>query len=120
MYRRSFKRLQTDYIDYYLLHSLGGGGIENFNQRFIDNGVLDFLLKEREAGRIRNLGFSFHGDSETFTKLLELHEKYHWDFVMIQMNYLDWTHAGGATAEFMYTELEKRGIPVNIMEPLLG
>ena len=120
MYKRSFKRLQTDYIDYYLLHSLGGGGIANFNRRFVDNGVLDFLLKEREAGRIRNLGFSFHGDSETFTQILELHEKYHWDFVMIQMNYLDWTHAGGATAEFMYTELEKRGIPVNIMEPLLG
>ena len=120
MYKRSFKRLQTDYIDYYLLHSLGGGGIANFNRRFVDNGVLDFLLKEREAGRIRNLGFSYHGDSETFSQLLELHDKYHWDFVMIQMNYLDWTHAGGATAEFMYTELEKRGIPVNIMEPLLG
>ena len=120
MYSRSFKRLQTDYIDYYLLHSLGGGGIEGFNRRFVDNGVIDFLLKEREAGRIRNLGFSFHGDKETFLALMDLHEKYHWDFVMIQMNYLDWTHAWGATAEFMYTELEKRGIPVNIMEPLLG
>ena len=57
MYHRSFSELQVDYIDYYLLHSIGGGkGIETFNERFINNGLLDFLLKEREAGRIRNLG----------------------------------------------------------------
>lgn len=122
MYLRSMKRLQTDYIDYYLLHSLGGGGIENFNKRFVDNGVIDFLLKEREAGRIRNLGFSYHGDTKCFDELMKLHEKYHWDFVMIQMNYMDWTHASGnnADAKYLYDELEKRGIPVNIMEPLLG
>ena len=57
MYRQSFRDLQTDYLDYYLLHSIGGGnGIELFNDRYINNGMLDFLVKEREAGRIRNLG----------------------------------------------------------------
>ena len=60
MYRKSFAELQTDYIDYYLLHNMASE--EVFNKRFRDNGVIDFLLKEREAGRIRNLGFSFHGE----------------------------------------------------------
>lgn len=122
MYERSFKRLQTDYIDFYLLHSLGGGGIANFNRRFIDNGILEFLLKEREAGRIRHLGFSYHGDDECFGELMKLHDKYHWDFVMIQMNYMDWRHASGrnAQAESLYNQLAERNIPVAIMEPLLG
>ncbi len=59
MYHNSLKELQTDYIDYMLLHGVGMGndGMEEFNKRYIDNGVLDFLMKEREAGRIRNLGF---------------------------------------------------------------
>ena len=70
MYRKSFENLQTDYIDYYLLHSIGGGGVEAFNARYVDNGMIDFLMKEREAGKIRNLGFSFHGSPEYLEKLL--------------------------------------------------
>lgn len=94
MYHDSFKNLQVDYIDYLLLHGVGmGSGMKEFNQRYIDNGVLDYLLKEREAGRIRNLGFSYHGDVEVFDYLLENHDKYKWDFVQIQLNYLDWHHA---------------------------
>ena len=61
MYRQSFKDLQVDYIDYYLLHAIGNGGIQTFRARYVDNGMIDFLRQEREAGRIRNLGFSFHG-----------------------------------------------------------
>ena len=122
MYKKSFEKLQTDYIDYYLLHSIGGGGIEVFNQRYVDNGMVDFLVEERKAGRIRNLGFSFHGDKDSFDAFMELHEKYHWDFVQIQLNYIDWRHAGGrsANAEYLQAELDKRGIPSIIMEPLLG
>ena len=115
MYRHSLEALQTDYIDYYLLHSVGRS-MEQFNSRFIDNAVLDFLLKEREAGRIRNLGYSFHGSNEVFDKILQLHDKYHWDFVQIQMNYVDWL----TYAEHQYRALEALGIPVVIMEPLLG
>ena len=116
MYHNSLKNLQVDYIDYYLLHSIGGGkGIETFKERFIYNGLLDFLLKEREAGRIRNLGWSYHGDKETFLYVLDMDVK--WDFVQIQMNYADWKTND---AEFLYRELEKRNIPVVIMEPLLG
>ena len=87
MYRRSMAELQVDYLDYYLLHSVGGGkGVETFNERFIDNGVLDFLLREREAGRIRNLGWSFHGDRKVFDHLLAMHDRGEavWDFVQIQ------------------------------------
>ena len=71
MYHNSMKELQVDYIDYYLLHAIGGGGMENLRQRYIDNGMLDFLMQEREAGRIRNLGFSYHGDIKVFDYLLE-------------------------------------------------
>ncbi len=122
MYRNSLKNLQTDYIDYYLLHSLGGGGIEKFNERYIDNGILDFLVEERKAGRIRNLGFSFHGTEEVFNEFMKLHDKYHWDFVQIQLNYVDWRHATGrnSQAEYLQQELDKRGIQSIIMEPLLG
>ena len=60
MYHNSLKELQVDYLDYYLLHAIGGS-MEEFNGRYVDNGMMDYLLKEREAGRIRNLGFSFHG-----------------------------------------------------------
>ncbi len=119
MYQASLKNLQTEYLDYYLLHSLGGGGMEQFNARFVDNGMMDYLMEERKAGRIRNLGFSFHGNKETFDALLALHEKYHWDFVQIQLNYIDWGHAN-PTAEYLQQELDKKGIQSIIMEPLLG
>ena len=128
MYHESFEKLKVDYIDYYLLHSFGGldaDGKSLFDQRFVDNGLMDFLLKEREAGRIRNLGWSFHGMQSEFDKVVALHDKYHWDFAQIQMNYVDWHYAHeiepeNVNAEHLYTELDKREIPIVIMEPLLG
>lgn len=123
MYRDSQKALRTDYFDYYLLHAIGTSGFEGFEERYINNGLLDFLLEEREAGRIRNLGFSFHGRKEVFDRFMELHEKYHWDFVQIEMNYVDWKHAKvpeNVNADYLYEELVKRNIPATIMEPLLG
>ena len=125
MYYTSLRKLKTDYIDFYLLHSIGGGGMENLHNRYLDSGILDFLLAEREAGRIRNLGFSYHGDIECFDYLLSQHDKYHWDFVQIQMNYVDMHYAKlinkrNTDASYLYAELDKRGIPAVIMEPLLG
>ena len=123
MYIDSFREMQTDYFDYYLLHSIGRGGLPAFNHRYVDNGMMDFVLGEREAGRIRQLGFSFHGAQKEFDDLIALHEKYHWDFVQIQMNYMDWRHADGVrnvNAEYLYEELDKRGIPITIMEPIQG
>ena len=124
MYLNSMKELQVDYIDYYLLHAVGGS-MEEFNGRYVDNGIMDYLLKEREAGRIRNLGFSFHGKQEVFDEVLALDEKYHWDFVQIELNYLDWDYANeisksNVDASYLYAELQKKGIPAVIMEPLLG
>ena len=92
MYEQSFERLKVDHIDYYLLHGIGGG-MDSLKGRFLDNGLLDFLLKEREAGRIKHLGFSYHGDVRDFDRLLDHNDEYHWDFVQIQMNFLDWRHA---------------------------
>lgn len=127
MYMTSMKKLRVDYIDYYLLHSIGGGGMEAFNRRFIDNSLLDFLLAERKAGRIRHLGFSYHGDVRVFDWLLDHQDEYHWDFCQIQMNFLDWRHAsirGGrrvdADAEYLYEKCEKTGVQCVIMEPLRG
>ena len=126
MYETSLERLKVDYIDYYLLHSIGGG-MDSLKGRFLDNGILDFLLKEREAGRIKHLGFSYHGDVRDFDWLLDHQDEYHWDFVQIQMNFLDWRHASmrqgwrhDADAEYLYDKLEKKGIQAVIMEPLRG
>ena len=110
MYHRSLENYQTDHIDYYLMHSIGD--LQALETRFVKPGILDFLLKEREAGRIRHLGFSFHGGRKGMNDLLALHEKYHWDFVQIQMNYLDWTHSGEGSAKYLYEQLVEKGIPV--------
>ncbi len=125
IYENSFKKLGVDVIDYMLLHGIGMGedGMKVFNSRYIDNGILDFLFKEREAGRIRNLGFSYHGDIAVFDHALSM--DIDWDFVQIQLNYVDWKHAKevntrNTNAEYLYGELEKRHIPAIIMEPLLG
>lgn len=127
MYNNSFRNLQTDYIDYLLLHAIGMGGMEALEGRYLNNGMLDFLVSEREKGKIRNLGFSYHGDVEVFDYLLKKQDdgEIHWDFVQIQLNYIDWLHAKevnprNTNAEYLYGELTKRGIPVVIMEPLLG
>jgi predicted aldo/keto reductase-like oxidoreductase len=120
MYLNSMRELQVDYIDYYLLHSLGAS-IESFHQRFVDNGLLDFLLAEKAAGRIRNLGWSFHGSKEVFDYVLAYRD-IQWDFCQIQLNYQDWTIPIGASvaAEYLYNELVKKNVPAVIMEPLLG
>lgn len=125
MYHKSFKELQTDYIDYMHLHGIGMNGMEAYEGRYEKNGICEFLMKEREAGRIRNLGFSYHGDINVFDYLLSMHDVMKWDFCLIQLNYVDWKHAKevnerNTNAEYLYGELEKRGIPAMVMEPLLG
>ena len=129
MFENSLKYLQTDYVDYLLLHAIGMGneGMKEFYSRYIDNGILDWLVEQREKGRIRNLGFSYHGDIKVFDLALKWHDegRYHWDFVQIELNYLDWHYADeinprNTDAVYLYGELKKRGIPAVIMEPLLG
>ena len=115
MYQQSLKDLQTEYLDIYFLHAVGD--MRQFRARFVDNGMIDYLKEEREAGRIRRLGFSFHGSAKAFDELMAMHDEVHWDVILIQMNYLDWKQSG---VDYVYTEMEKRGIPALIMEPLLG
>lgn len=127
LFEKSLRELQTDYIDFYLLHSVGNGGMKTFRKRYVDNGMIPWLVEQKRRGRIRNLGWSYHGDPETVDWLLERHDKgeYRWDFVQIQMNYVDWRHAQEVNkrnldAEYLYRELARRDIPVVVMEPLLG
>ena len=129
MFETSLRELQVDYIDYLLLHSIGGGNdaIAEFNQRFMNNGILDWLVEQKQLGRIRNLGFSYHGDIAVFDMLLKWMDegRYHWDFVQVELNYLDWDWANeinrrNTDASYLYQELTKRNIPAVIMEPLLG
>ena len=129
MFENSLRELQVSYVDYLLLHGIGMGDDPEatFNGRYMDNGILDWLVEQKRKGRIRNLGFSYHGDIKIFDMLLKWHDegKYHWDFVQIELNYLDWNYANeinprNTDAVYLYGELEKRNIPAVIMEPLLG
>ena len=129
MFENSLKELQVDYVDYLLLHAIGGGedALQMFNDRYINNGILDWLVEQKQKGRIRNLGYSYHGDVAIFDLMLKWHDegKYHWDFVLIELNYLDWNYAdeinsANTDAVYLYEELRKRGIPALVMEPLLG
>lgn len=138
MFEQSLERLKVDYLDFYMLHCVGLPGrdvdgntvepLEAFYRRFVNNGMLDYLMEQRAKGRIRNLGFSYHGDVKVFDIAMEMHEKVHWDHVLIQHNYINWRHAaslsedgeGDANSEYLYGQLSKRNIPVFVMEPLLG
>ena len=125
MFEESLKYLQTDYIDNYLLHSIGNGGFTTFSKRYIENGAADWCAELRAQKRIRNLGFSFHGDKKAWDWCLEHHDKYKWDFCQIQMNYIDWRHAKqvndrNLNAQDLYGALAKLKIPAVVMEPLLG
>lgn len=128
MLENSLKNLMTDYIDYYLLHSISGGR-EYFENRFVKNGILDYCLKQRRKGVIRHLGFSFHSNRPNLQEIIDFHEEYKsrtgenlFDFVMIQLNWSDWHYARGkdANAADLYAILEKHNLPVMVMEPLLG
>lgn len=105
------KRLKTDYVDYYLMHMLTD--VKTW-QRLKDMGILDWLEKKKASGAIRQIGFSYHGNSDMFCDLLDA---YDWDFCQIQYNYMDENSQAGRTG-LKYAA--SKGIPVVIMEPLRG
>lgn len=106
------KRCGVDYFDFYLLHSINT--IDDYEKTYVESGVLDYLLEQKAAGRIRYLGFSFHGTPDTFDYLLQ---KRDWDFVQIQLNYLDWD---ARNARRLYESADAKGVQCIIMEPVKG
>ena len=104
-------RLRTDRVDYYLMHHLTD--IAQW-ERLYGVGVLDWIREKKSAGAIRNIGFSYHGNTANFLKILQ---DYDWDFCQIQYNYLDDTSQAGVEG---LRAAAARGIPVVIMEPLRG
>ncbi len=109
-FNESLDRLQTDYIDFYLMHSLSKSVIGKMKEF---KGI-EYAQKLKAEGKIKYLGFSIHDDYETLLEILDLAD---WDFVQIQYNYLDLMDAPGQKG---YDELVKRNIPIIIMEPLKG
>lgn len=111
LFQEQLKRLRTDHIDFYLMHMLFD--VEVWN-RLKSIGIEEWIAEKKNTGVIRNIGFSFHGDTDTFKALIDA---YDWDFCQIQYNYLDeYTQAG--RPGLLYAA--ERNIPVIIMEPLRG
>lgn len=110
-FREELSRLRTDYMDYYLMHMFTDYAEWEHLKAL---GIEDWIERQKADGRIRNIGFSYHGDTDMFLKILDA---YDWDFCQIQYNYLDeHTQAG---RKGLHAAAEK-GIPVIIMEPLRG
>lgn len=110
VFEEQLARLQTDYIDFYLIHALGD---DNY-QSYLDSGCIEYFLEMKKEGRIRYLGFSSHASVEVLTKMADHHQ---WDFAQLQLNYFDWKY--GST-EKEYKVLEERNIPIMVMEPVRG
>lgn len=109
-FEESCERLQTNYIDFYLLHALNADSVAKIKEL----GIIDEMKKYIAEGRIKHLGFSIHAPKEVLLDALEL---YDFDFVQIQLNYLDMIHEPGYEG---YEILTERNIPVVIMEPVKG
>ena len=110
-FSEELRRLKTDHVDYYLMHMLTDAKTW---QRLEGLGIVQWLAEKKASGQIRQVGFSYHGNSDMFCKLLDI---YDWDFCQIQYNYLDENSQAGATG--LHRAAEK-GLPVIIMEPLRG
>ena len=111
LFNTQLKRLQTDYIDYYLFHMLTDTAIW---ERLVGLGVLEWIKEKKNSGKIRNIGFSYHGGKDEFKKIVDL---YNWEMCLIQYNYMDENlQAGRSGLDYA----AGKGIPVMIMEPLRG
>lgn len=109
----SLERLGADYVDYYLLHNVGGERTKKFD----DFGLWEWAQEMKAAGKIRNVGFSMHDGAETLDRLLNEHPEV--DFIQLQVNYLDWESPVVQSRRNMEVA-RKHGKPVVIMEPARG
>lgn len=110
IFYEQLKRCQVEYFDYYLCHALNKKGFEVYKIP----GVMDFLYRMKEEGKIRYLGFSFHDTPEVLEEIIRAHT---WDFVQLQINYLDWTFQD---AKRQYEIVKDYGVPCIVMEPVRG
>lgn len=110
-FQEELRRLRTDHVDYYLMHMLND--VKSWG-RLKTLGIEEWIKAKKESGQIRQIGFSYHGNSDNFCKLID---DYDWDFCMVQYNYLDENSQAGKTG-VQYAG--SKGIPVNVMEPLRG
>jgi predicted aldo/keto reductase-like oxidoreductase len=110
-FNESLKRLQTDYIDYYLMHMMNDVATW---EHLVSLGITDWIAEKKKSGQIRQIGFSFHGNSENFSRLIDA---YDWEFCQIQYNYLDENSQAG-TKGLKYAHA--KGLPVVVMGPLRG
>jgi predicted aldo/keto reductase-like oxidoreductase len=110
-FSEELSRLRTTYVDYYLMHHLTDVEMWEKLKRV---GILDWIKRKKEAGEIRNIGFSYHGNTENFITILN---DYDWDFCQVQYNYLDEVTQAGVKG---VKAAAQKGIPVVIMEPLRG
>lgn len=111
LFQEQLTRLQTDYIDNYLMHMLPDIHIWN---KLIRMGILEWIQNKKNSGQIRNIGFSYHGNTENFIHLID---SYPWDFCQVQYNYMD-EHSQAGRAGIRHAA--QKEIPVIVMEPLRG
>jgi predicted aldo/keto reductase-like oxidoreductase len=109
-FNQSLQRLETDYIDYYLMHMISD--LDQW-QKLKNAGIEDWIAQKKKSGQIRQIGFSFHGPSDEFHKILD---DYDWESCLIQYNYSDENFQAGVRG----LRAASAKMPVVIMEPLLG
>ena len=110
-FKGQLEACKTDYFDFYLMHAFNANSFRNYENLKL----YDYFKKQKEAGVIKHLGFSFHDSAQALEPIVNAHE---WDFVQIQLNFIDWDNQ--TNAKRMYEFLTSKDIPVVIMEPLQG
>lgn len=114
IFQRQLEKCQTPYFDFYLFHNVYEGNIDAYLNP--EHKILEYLLKQKENGRIRHLGFSAHGSVDVIRRFLDAYGK-HMEFGQLQLNYMDWHFQN---AQEKVEILQKAGIPIWVMEPLRG
>ena len=114
IFEKQLEKCQTQYFDFYLFHNVYEGNIDAYlDPKY---GILEYLLKQKENGRIRHLGFSAHGSVEVIKRFLDAYGQ-HMEFCQLQLNYMDWHFQN---AQEKAALLQKAGLPIWVMEPLRG
>lgn len=110
LFEEQLKKCQVEYFDNYMVHNINKNTISNYR----DNNMYDELLKLKQEGKIKHLGFSFHGDPNMLKEVIKEHK---WDFCQLQINYLDWEVVN---ADELYKIAQEADVPIIVMEPLRG